>query len=121
MAAMKEEIRSLRGFRDLAKSIRKNSKGEVLLTALQEGLRQAEAKGGKKKALIFTESTRTQEYLREILEATEFGGKIVLFNGSNTDKGSKEIYQNWLTRHQGTDRISGSKTADIRAAPVDYF
>ena len=121
MAAMKEEIRSLRGFRDLAKSIRKNSKGEVLLTALQEGLRQAEAKGGKKKALIFTESTRTQEYLREILEATEFGGKIVLFNGSNTDKGSKEIYQNWLTRHQGTDRISGSKTADIRAALVDYF
>ena len=119
--AMKEELASLREFSALAKSIKKNSKGEVLLKALQKGLEQATAKGGSRKALIFTESTRTQEYLRNILEDTEFKGKIVLFNGSNNDKKSKEIYHNWLTKHEGTDRISGSKTADMRAALVDYF
>ena len=118
---LKEELESLREFNTLAKSIRKNSKGEVLLTALQKGLEQAAGKGGNEKALIFTESTRTQEYLREILEDTAFRGKVVLFNGSNSDKKSKEIYQHWLVKHQGTDRITGSKTADMRAALVDYF
>lgn len=117
----KAEIASLREFNTLAKSIKKNSKGEVLLTALQKGFEQAEAKGGVRKAIIFTESTRTQEYLRNILENTEYAGRIVLFNGSNTDKKSREIYQSWLHRHQGTDRVTGSKTADMRSALVDYF
>ena len=58
----------------------------------------------QQKALIFTESRRTQEYLFQILEKTEFAGKVVLFNGSNTDPKSKEIYQAWLERHAGTDR-----------------
>jgi len=118
---LKDELETLQEFSALAKSIRNNSKGEVLMTALQKGLEQAAVKGGKRKALIFTESTRTQEYLRSILADTEFGGKVVLFNGSNSDKKSKEIYHNWLVKHQGTDRITGSKTADMRAALVDYF
>ena len=45
---------------------------------------------------------------------------IVLFNGSNTDA-SKHIYGQWLRRHTGTDRVTGSKTADMRSALVDYF
>jgi len=118
---MKVEIASLRKFNALAKSIKKNSKGEVLLTALQKGFEQAEEKGGVRKAIIFTESTRTQEYLRNILENTEFRDRIVLFNGSNTDKKSREIYQKWLSRNKGTDRVTGSKTADIRSALVDCF
>ena len=46
---------------------------------------------------------------------------IVLFNGSNTDEGSKAIYVEWLQRHQGTDRVTGSRSADMRSALVDYF
>src|SRR2546421_4854937 len=119
---VKAEIQSLRLFTELAKSILKNSKGERLLTALKRGLAEAKTKGGAEKAIIFTESTRTQEYVRSILESTaHYKGKIVLFNGSNNDPKSKEIYQNWLRKHEGTDRITGSKTADLRAALVDYF
>lgn len=92
-----------------------------MLTALRKGFEQAEAKGRVRKAIIFTESTRTQEYLRNILENTEYTGRIVLFNGSNTDKKSREIYQNWLNKNQGTDHVTGSKTADMRSALVDYF
>ncbi len=115
-------------FHALAKSIIRNSKGEVLLTALRRGFAAAEkaqktqgAPALQQKALVFTESRRTQEYLYEILQKTEFAGKIVLFNGSNSDPKSKEIYRAWLERHTGTDLITNSPTADKRAALVDYF
>lgn len=117
-----EEIQSLRLFTELANSIVKNSKGERLQTALKRGLAEAKSKGGREKAIIFTESTRTQEYVRSILEEiSRYKGKVVLFNGSNSDPKSKEIYQNWLKKHEGTDHITGSKTADMRAALVEYF
>ena len=74
-----------------------------------------------RKAIIFTESTRTQEYLNNILEARAYKDEIVLFNGSNNDPKSNQIYQAWIKTHQGTDRITGSRTADKRAALVDYF
>ena len=128
----REELRAerekLRQFHELAKSIQKNSKGEVLLSALRKGFEAAnrareEHQNGalQQKAIIFTESRRTQEYLLRLLEASEFAGKIVLFNGTNNDPKSVEIYRNWLERHKGTDRITGSPTADKRAALVDYF
>ena len=118
---MKQEVETLKEFSVLAKSIVKNSKGEVLITALKRGFDEARTRGSGEKAIIFTESRRTQEYIREILESTEFAGKTVLFNGTNTDEQSKTIYGRWLERHAGTDRVSGSPTADKRAALVDYF
>lgn len=118
---IKSEIVQLKEFEALAKSILINSKGEKLFTALQKGFEEATKKGASKKAIIFTESTRTQSYLKDILEGRGYEGKVVLFNGSNTDPKSKEIYKDWIERHKNTDRVSGSKTADIRAALVEYF
>lgn len=120
-----EEIRNesirLKEFYKLAYSIKRNSKGEVLLTALKRGFNEAQKLSANRKALIFTESTRTQRYLNELLLDTEFAGKVVLFNGSNNDEKSKEIYSAWVNKHKGTDKISGSKSADIRAALIEYF
>lgn len=118
---IKAEITSLNEFEKLAKSISKNSKGEKLITALERGFTELERLGAKRKAIIFTESTRTQEYLRKTLEERGYAGKVVLFNGSNNDPKSRVINKNWIERHAGTDRVSGSKTADMRAAIVDYF
>ncbi len=118
---IKLETSKLREFHRLAFSIKRNSKGEVLLAALKRGFTEAKRLGANKKAIIFTESTRTQKYLFELLENTEFGGKIVLFNGSNNDAKSKDIYKNWLEKYKGTDRVTGSKSADIRSALIDYF
>src|SRR3990167_2240278 len=118
---IKKEINDLKEFQHLAGSITRNSKGEVLLTALKKGFVEIERLGGNKKAIIFTESTRTQEYLNRILENSEHKDRIVLFNGSNNDQKSKEIYKSWIEKYQGTDRITGSKSADKRAAIVDYF
>jgi superfamily II DNA or RNA helicase len=121
LKTIREEITSLRDFHDLARSIQKNSKGEVLLTALQNGFAMAAEKGARRKAVIFTESTRTQQYLKRILEDAGYEGKLVLFNGSNGDPESRKIYTKWLAAHEGTDRITGSKTADMRAALVECF
>ena len=128
LTELKQEMEQLREFHNLAKSIIRNSKGEVLLTALRKGFdaaRKAQEQQGtailQQKAVIFTESRRTQEYLFRVLEQTEFAGKVMLFNGTNTDAKSKEIYRNWLEKHKGTDRVSGSPTADMRAALVDTF
>lgn len=118
---MREELKALKEFHALADSIKKNSKGEALRIALSKGFAETESKGGKRKAVIFTESRRTQEYLRQILETTKYAGKIVLFNGTNTDPQSRQIYERWLEKHKGTDRVSGSRTADLRAAIVECF
>ncbi len=115
------EIDALNEFKKLAQSIQVNSKGEVLFTALEKGFLKLTELKANRKAIIFTESTRTQEYLKNILEAGGYKDEIVLFNGSNNDPKSNQIYQAWIKTHAGTDRITGSKTADKRAALVDYF
>ncbi|WP_246044729.1 SNF2-related protein [Geomonas ferrireducens] len=125
---LRHEKEQLHKFHELARSIARNSKGEVLLTALRRGFHaSAEAQRNQgaatlqQKAVIFTESRRTQDYLFHLLEETEFAGKVMLFSGSNNDPTSKAIYQRWLAQHAGTDRISGSPTADMRAALVENF
>lgn len=119
---MEQEKADLEHFRDLAKSIFTNSKGDALIIALKKGFEMTEDLGAKKKAIIFTESTITQKYLFDtLLPGNGYDGKIVLFNGSNSDPKSKEIYENWIEKHKDTDKITGSKTADMRAALIDYF
>ena len=121
IANINREIADLRAFRDLAVSISENAKGQALLSALRAGFAKALELGSTEKAIIFTESRRTQEYLVRLLAANGYDGKFVLFNGSNSDSQSKEIYTAWAARHKGTDRVTASRTADMRAALVDYF
>jgi len=118
---IKEEVQELKGYRDLALSIENDAKGEKLTQALSEGFKKLEELGAEKKAIIFTESRRTQEYIFKILQDTPHKGKIIFFNGSNNDDFSKKIYKSWVEKHQGTEHITGSRTADKRQALVDYF
>lgn len=121
IANIRREIADLKHYEGLAKSIRVNTKGEKLFTALERGFAEMERLNAPKKAIIFTESTKTQEYLRNILEARGYANKVVLFNGSNNDSKSKDIYKDWIEKHKNTDKVTGSRTADMRAALVDYF
>ena len=119
--AIAQEIEELRHFRTLATNIRDNAKGKALLTALDRAFAELDRLGAARKAIIFTESKRTQEYLLNLLADTPYGDGIVLFNGTNSDQRAQAIYRDWLKRHEGTDRITGSKTADTRAALVEHF
>jgi len=120
-ATIEREIAELDEFARLATSIEHNAKGRALLTALEIAFSKAADFGAAQKAIIFTESRRTQSYLLRVLADSPFAEGIVLFNGSNTDDRSKLIYAEWLRRHEGTDRVTGSRTADMRSALVDYF
>lgn len=115
------EIALVEAMRDLAHSITDNAKGLKLVENLPIVLDEIEGKGGKRKAVIFTESTRTQRYLADLLATNGYAGEVVLMNGSNNDPDSREIYRQWKEKHADTDRISGSKTADMKAAIVDAF
>jgi ERCC4-related helicase len=118
---IKLEIGYWKEFEQLAKSIVTNSKGEKLLTALDRGFKEMQRLDAPQKAIIFTESTRTQLYIRDLLEKNGYAGQVVLFNGANNDQKSKEIYINWATKYKNTDKATGARSVDMRAALVDYF
>lgn len=119
--SIKEEISELKEIHALALKITANSKGDCLVKALKLGFKHMDAMSAPKKALIFTESRRTQQYLYNLLEEQGYKGKILLFNGTNSDARSNEIYKGWIADNKGTSRVTGSKTADKRLALVDYF
>ena len=119
--SIQNEIKDLESFLVLANSIQHNVKGEKLKIALDKGFVKLNELGAKPKAIIFTESVRTQKYLYEELQKTNFKNKIVLFNGSNNDEKSKELYHNWVNDEKNREKVSGSRAVDIRAAIVDTF
>jgi len=120
-ATISAEITDLDEFTRLALSLDHNAKGKALLKALDVAFAKARELGAAEKAIIFTESRKTQSYLLRLLGDSPWAEGIVLFNGSNTDDTSKAIYARWVERHQGSDKITGSRTADMRSALVDYF
>ena len=120
-AAIQSEIGDLEEFTRLALSINHNAKGKALLKALDVAFAKARELGAAEKAIIFTESRKTQSYLLRLLAESSYSEGIVLFNGTNTDESSKAIYTQWVARHQGSDKITGSRSADMRSALVDYF
>jgi adenine-specific DNA-methyltransferase len=117
---MRQEAQELRSYVELAEKIRKNTKGETLLIALEEGLKKAIELGAAGKAVIFTESRRTQAYLYEHLSANGYQDQIIQINGSNSDTKSKAIYEAWMRKESNSFRAT-SKSVDMKAALVDAF
>lgn len=116
-----QEIKELESYIEQAKAITTDSKATALLSALSQGFEQMATMGAPRKVIIFTESKRTQEYLTRFLEAAGFQDKIVTFSGSNNHPAATEIYQQWLTENQQTDKITGSPQVDRRSALIDHF
>ena len=116
---LKAEIETISCFIEKAKRIKYDSKAKALIKALEESFKKLEEQGAERKALIFTESTKTQAFLKEYLEANGYAERIVLFNGKVSEPQTNEIYNQWCVDHP--DKVSGIKAADRRAAAVDYF
>lgn len=120
-AAITTEIAELNAFIDAAQALRTDTKAQALLKALDLGFSKMAGLGAPRKAIIFTESRRTQEYLHRFLSANGHAGRLVSFNGTNTHEASTAVYQRWLREHEGTDRITGSPQVDRRTALIDHF
>ncbi len=118
---MLTELADLRSFSQLADSITGNAKGVALLAVLTTALDRAEELGAARKAVVFTESRRTQEYLVRLLEANGYEGRVVQLNGANSDVKSRALHAAWMARYGGTATATGSRAIDTRAAIVDAF
>ncbi|WP_375002266.1 SNF2-related protein [Gordonia sp. PS3] len=121
IALMRDEVCELREYAALARSITVNEKAVQLNHALDLGFDRLRDLGAPEKAIIFTDSTVTQEYIARSLTEAGRGDGLVLFNGQNDSPRSTEIYQEWLKKNRGSDVITGVLAADRRKALVDYF
>ena len=118
---LREEIESLAHLANWARSIGTDTKTRALMSALEIGFQQMATTGAQRKALIFTESRRTQAYLNEYLQANGYAGQVVQFSGTNNSPEATAIYDAWLATNQGTGRIAGSRDIDIRTALIEHF
>lgn len=120
-ALLQDELAKLREYAALAERIQHNAKGDALLKSLGMAMDSAVKLGGQRKAVIFTESRRTQQYLYDLLSKNGHAGEIVMLNGSNSDERSKEILADWQKRHQGNEKVTGLRSVDMKAALVEDF
>ncbi|HOQ60007.1 MAG TPA: SNF2-related protein [Vicinamibacterales bacterium] len=118
---LREEIDVLQRLAAEARRIGVDSKSQTLLKALEIGFQQMATIGAARKALIFTESRRTQDYLREFLESHGYAGQVVLINGANSGPEAGAIYERWVENNRDTGRASGSRAVDIRTALIEHF
>jgi superfamily II DNA or RNA helicase len=118
---LKEEIDLLQRLAVWARSIGTDTKTKSLLTALDIGFEQMAKTGSAKKALIFTESRRTQEYLKIYLDSHGYAGQVVLFNGTNGGPEATALYESWLEKNRENGRASGSRAVDVRTALIEHF
>ena len=121
LAKLEVEITDVERYILWARSIGIDTKTRHLLRALTIGYEKLAATGAAEKALVFTESRRTQTHLKNFLEANGYAGQVVTFSGTNNSPEATEIYKNWLEANQDTGKISGSKPIDMRQALVSYF
>ena len=84
-AKLDAEIAELDQYIRWARGIGVDTKSRSLLNALDIGFNKMQQNGAARKALIFTESRRTQTYLRNFLEANGHAGKhdVVVINFVN--------------------------------------
>jgi ERCC4-related helicase len=104
-----------------ARSIGVNTKTRSLLKALKVGFEKMTDMGAAPKAVLFTESRRTQQLLKDFLEANGFGGQIVTFNGTNHEDETTAIYNQWIEKNKDTGRSCGSRQIDVRTAIIEHF
>ena len=71
--------------------------------------------------MIFTESVRTQTYVADLLAKNGFEGQIVRLNGSKAIPRARPSTRTGWPSIRARTKISGSKTADMKAAIVEAF
>ena len=119
-AYIQEELDEVKSIIDVAKRIKTNSKISALRKALEIGFSYQRENGIAQKAVVFTESKRTQKYIAA--ELRKFGyseDDILLFNGDFDDTMTKEIYQAWQVKNFGNANYG--RSVEYKHAIVDYF
>lgn len=113
-----QELQDVLGFHFLASTIDQNQKSQALVRVLNKVFKHADKQGWPQKAVIFTESRRTQDHLEKLLDG--IGYNLVLFNGTNAGKRAREIFDEWKKEFP-KEAEEGSKSINLRKALVWKF
>lgn len=118
---IQEEINEIEEIIKTAKSITSNAKVDALKEALEMAFSFQQEKDIPQKVVVFTESKRTQKYIRDELLKSEAYAEddIVLFNGETSDPFSKKVYKAWLAKNHG--KTNYGKSVEFKHAIVNYF
>lgn len=118
--AIQAELKIVRSILDLARSIKTNAKINALKDALTSAFSHQISEGLAEKAVVFTESKRTQKYIAAELRKSGYSEEdILLFNGDFDDAMTKEIYRAWQVKNFG--KTNYGKSVEYKHAIVDYF
>lgn len=115
-----DEINAVNAIIDLASKISSNAKVTALKTALKTAFEQQGKEGIPLKAVVFTESKRTQKYIAAELRKDGYSEEdILLFNGDFDDTMSKEIFRAWQVKN--FRKTYYGRNVEYKHAIVDYF
>ena len=117
---IQDEINAVQAIIDVASKISSNAKITALKTALRTAFVQQEKENIPLKAVVFTESKRTQKYIAEELRKDGYSEEdILLFNGDFDDAMSKEIFRAWQVKN--FRKTNYGRNVEYKHAIVDYF
>ena len=117
---IQDEINAVQAIIDVASRISSNAKVTALKTALRTAFAQQKKEGIPLKAVVFTESKRTQKYIAAELRKDGYGEEdILLFNGDFDDAMSKEIFHAWQVKN--FRKTNYGRNVEYKHAIVDYF
>lgn len=117
---IQDEISAVQAIIDAASKVSSNAKVTALKTALKEAFSHQEKEGMPQKAVVFTESKRTQKYIAEQLRKDGYSeDDILLFSGDFNDAMSKEIFHAWQVKN--FRKTNYGRNVEYKHAIVDYF
>ena len=118
--AISAERDVVRNILSVARSITSNAKITALKEALSFAFDHQVSEGIAQKAVVFTESKRTQKYIAAELRKSGYSDDdILLFNGDFDDAMTKEIYRAWQVKNHG--KTNYGRSVEYKHAIVDYF
>lgn len=119
-AYIQAELDEVNAIIDVAKRIQTHSKVTALRQALEICFSYQRDHGIAQKAVVFTESKRTQKYIAAELRKSGYSEEdILLFNGDFDDAMTKEIYRAWQVKNFGNANYG--RSVECKHAIVDYF
>jgi hypothetical protein len=123
-AALAAELTRVEDFINRARALPHDAKARSFQEAIKLILDRGRDSRGSGKAVVFTESITTQEYLRHLLLAIGLGeDDITLFRGVNDSERAQQAYARWQ-QEEGARLPSGTKPSRevaVRLALVHEF
>lgn len=118
--AIQAELKIVRHILETARAIKTNAKIAALKEALTSAFEHQLSEGLDQKAVVFTESKRTQKYIAAELRKSGYSEEdILLFNGDFDDAMTKEIFRAWQVKNFG--KTNYGRSVEYKHAIVDYF